>query len=168
MILLTAMGVSLAAALSAQSAGISEHEEERSRRITRAFNELSIDTFAILDDFYAENVEFADPLVVVHGLADLRAYYSKMYRRVEEISFEIHEEVAQDDTHVVTWTMRFRAKKMNRGNEILVDGNSIIRFRDDNKVIYHRDYFDMDQLVYRHIPVLKLLTGFINNRIKRT
>lgn len=163
-----ALPVTLVSVVSVLSApDVTELQAERSIRIAHAFNELNIDTIGILDEFYAADVEFEDPLVEIRGLEDLRAYYTKLYRRVEEIAFEIEDEVAQGDTHVVFWTMRLKARKMNNGEEISLEGNSILRFGEDEKVIYHRDYFDLNEFIYQHVPVLKHFTRYINKRVTR-
>ena len=62
----------------------------------------------------------------------------------------------------IYWQMHLRHKKINSGNTITVEGHSLLR-RQDNRVIYHRDYFDIGSMIYEHLPVL----GWIIRLIKR-
>lgn len=137
--------------------------EERSTRIRDTFNGLDRDHMHVLDDFYAAGVTFEDPLGRIEGLDALREYYANMYRNVSAIQFDFAEEVVQGDTHVVVWTMTVQASGLNHGRPVLLEGNSLIRFGSDDKVVYHRDYFDMGAMVYEYVPVL----GFFVNVVKK-
>jgi len=139
--------------------------DEREAAIEKTFNALRADTMDVLDDFYAADVTFEDPLGRIEGLADLKAYYADMYEDVEEISFAFHEQVVEGNTHVALWTMRVHLKRLNRGREITVEGNSVIRFNAEDRVVYHRDYFDMGAMVYQHVPILKCFIKRINKRL---
>jgi hypothetical protein len=51
--------------------------------------------------------------------------------------------------------MTYAVDKLNGGEPIAIEGNSIIKFGGpEDKVVYHRDYFDVGAMVYEHIPVL--------------
>ena len=139
--------------------------ETRSEKIVRVFNGLGPDTMPLLHEFYAPDVVFEDPLGRIHGRDNLHAYYENMYKTVQEIRFDFSSSVVQDDTHVVVWTMRLKARGLNRGQEVVLDGNSVLRFGADDKVIFHRDYFDMGAFVYQHVPVLLWLVAKVNQRL---
>ena len=49
-------------------------------------------------------------------------------------------------------------------NAIVVEGTTHVRYRDD-KVCYHRDYFDGADLVYEHVPVLGSLIRTIRKKV---
>lgn len=155
----------IAAAMPASPAQEEDAMTERSLRIRSAFNDLDKDTMHLLDDFYAEDVVFADPLGEISGLDDLRAYYEAMYRNVQRIRFDFTGEVAEGDTHVVVWTMTVEAKGLNRGRPVSIEGNSVIRFGEDDKVVYHRDYFDLGAMVYEHVPVVRFLVKKVKQKL---
>lgn len=129
----------------------------RSQKIRSFYNDLNKNTMHLVDDFYSEAVLFEDPVGKLEGRGKVRRYYEKMYESATSIRFDILDEIVQGDTHVAVWKMTMTAKKLNRGKPVVLDGNSVIRFNADNKAIYHRDYFDMGQFIYEHIPVLKQL-----------
>jgi len=138
----------------------------RAERIEHIFNGLNKDTMGLLDDFYHEAVIFEDPLGRIVGLEGIRAYYENLYQGAEEVSFEFTAEVVQDNTHVVVWTMHLKARRLNRGRPFTVDGNSIIRFGEGDKVVYHRDYFDMGDFVYERVPVVRCLVKQVKKRLQ--
>lgn len=138
---------------------------DRFARIQAAFNGLDSSHMHLLDEFYAAGVVFEDPLGRLEGLDALRRYYAGMYRSVTRIHFDFTSELARDDTHVVVWTMTVEAKGLNRGRPVVLEGNSLLRFDADDKVCYHRDYFDMGAMVYEHVPVIGALIRQIKKRL---
>jgi len=142
--------------------------QSRSEKIEFAFNQLTKDTLDLLKEFYAEDVQFQDPLGKIDGREKLIEYYAGMYENVKEIHFEFTAEVVQDNTHVVFWTLRMKVKGLNGGEEVVSDGNSIIEFGDNDLVIKHRDYFDMYEFIYQHIPVVGWLTKKVNKRLEHS
>jgi hypothetical protein len=139
---------------------------ERSKRIVEVFNGLNQETMDILHGFYHPDVHFIDPLGEIHGRADIRKYYENMYHTVQEIRFDFTDEVVTGDTHVAVWTMHLKAAGLNGGKPVVLDGNSVIKFGEDDLVVYHRDYFDMGAFVYQHVPVLGWAVRKVNDKLK--
>jgi SnoaL-like domain len=129
--------------------------EGRIERIATAFNALNKDNMHILDGFYHADVLFEDPLGRIEGLPDLKDYYAQMYENVQSIGFGFTNQIVDGDTHVAVWTMRMRAKGLNKGSEVILDGISLIRFGENDLVVYHRDYFDVGAMVYEQVPVVR-------------
>ncbi len=139
---------------------------DRSKRIRSAFNDLDARNLDVVDQFYAPDVIFEDPLGRIEGREELRAYYAAMYQTVLAIRFEFADDIVQDQSHVAFWSMFLRAPRLNKGREIAVEGNSLIRFGGpEDQVIYHRDYFDMGAMVYHHIPLLGRVVRHIRKRL---
>lgn len=138
--------------------------EETKIRIQKAYNELNINTLSSLDNFYDDGIEFSDPISSVSGLKNLKVYYEKMYKNVKSISFEFHDFIIQDQNVVATWTMTYTTDSLNGGEPIKVSGNSVLKFGANDKVIYHRDYFDAGSMIYEHVPVI----GFFVRKIKHS
>ena len=62
--------------------------------------------------------------------------------------------------------MILSAPGLNNGEEVTLEGNSYIKFNENNLVIYHRDYFDMGEFIYEHIPVLGWTLKKIKNKLR--
>ncbi|MFM1918885.1 MAG: hypothetical protein RLZZ303_519 [Candidatus Hydrogenedentota bacterium] len=138
----------------------------RSERIDFIYNSVNKETMHLLGEFYAEDVVFEDPLGRIEGLPALRAYYENMYKNVQEIRFEITDEVEQGDKHVICWTLRMNVKGLNKGEEVSCIGNSFLKFNEAGLVRYHRDYFDMGEFIYQHVPVVRFFTRQVNKRLE--
>lgn len=138
---------------------------ERAKTIETFFNAVNRDSMHLLDDFYADDVHFVDPLGELHGLEPLRSYYQRMYQPVTAIRFEFSEIQQLGTDAFATWIMVFSSSKLRGGRAISVGGVSHLRFGPDQKVVYHRDYFDLGEMVYEHVPVLGWFTRCLKRRI---
>ncbi len=138
------------------------NNEETKAKISKAYNDLNVNTLDQLENFYAETVEFHDPIGSINGLKNLKDYYREMYKNVKSISFEFHDFIIQDQNVVAFWTMTYSANILNGGAPIKVPGTSHLKFDDLGKVVFHRDYFDVGTMVYEHVPVV----GFVIRKIK--
>jgi len=50
---------------------------------------------------------------------------------------------------------------------VLLDGISVIRFDEEDLVVYHRDYFDVGAMVYEHVPVVRFFVRQVKKRLQR-
>jgi len=118
-----------------------------------------------LSSIYSDCVVFIDPVAKHKGISSVEHYFESLLHNAEHCTFEIHEKLASsDNSYTVTWTMSFKSSKLNGGEVILVDGVSVIKIADE-KIIYHRDYYDLGQMIYENIPVLGRLLSYIKRRI---
>lgn len=124
--------------------------------------QLNRSNLELLDKIYRNDIEFTDPLHRIEGLANLKSYFAYMYDNVQSIHFDYESQVCTESEASIQWLMTFRHNKLNRGKPILVNGSSHLRF--DDKVYYHRDYFDAGQMLYEHIPLVGRLISFIKKR----
>jgi ketosteroid isomerase-like protein len=130
------------------------------------FDKLSMENMGLVDEFYHTNVHFIDPVGEVKGSAQIKKYYENMYQNVKELRFDFSEFHVAGDTVVGVWKMTLKTDKLKSGEEIVVDGNSVIKFDQDGKAVYHRDYFDMGAFVYENIPVVGYVIRNIKSRFK--
>lgn len=140
---------------------------ERSERIRASFNNFRAGNKDVLKELYHPKVVFEDPVGRHDGLEALTKYYDGMYENVTDIHFEFKPDAIDGERHLATWVMTLKASGLNGGEAVIVPGVSEIVFDPaTNLVIYHRDYFDMGQMIYEQVPVLGALIRFIKNRFK--
>lgn len=139
--------------------------QKRLELIRSTFNSLSKNNMEILKDFYAEDIEFTDPVTHVKGLQNLTKYYSHVYGNVIAIKFDFHEINSSDDTYFAKWTMTLQVKGLNSKLPYPTEGLSVMKFNSQNKVIYHRDYLDLGSMVYEQLPVLGPLIKLIKKKL---
>lgn len=127
------------------------------------FNRINRDSLELLNQIYAENIMFQDPLHKVVGRDALYKYFERLYANVISCRFDWHYTATNGAVAFVDWTMHLRHTAIRKGNEIEVVGSSRILF--DGLAINHRDYFDAGSLLYEHIPVIGNLVRLIKNKV---
>ncbi len=138
------------------------------KKVTNFFDNLSVDTVEIVDEFYHPDAQFIDPLVNLHGSEKIKSYYKNIYQPVESIEFEFTDFICEDHKVAAFWTMRLQAPKLNKGKPFNVPGISQLHFdTTSDLVIFHRDYYDLGEFIYERIPVLSLLIKLIKARLSK-
>lgn len=135
-------------------------------KIEKVFNDLRANNLEILDDFYDKETLFVDPLGEHRGLDSVKDYYKNLYKNVESIRFEFSNSISQNSQHYMVWKMYLKASGLKGGEEIVLNGGSLIKFNEKGLVSYHRDYFDMGEFIYEHIPGLSWIISIVKNRLK--
>lgn len=128
-----------------------------------------------LADIYSSDVTFIDPIAAHSGITSVENYFGKLLHNAKYCTFVIHsiekttaiknQGVNESDilNYLATWQMTFTSSRINKGKPISVDGITQLKISND-KIIFHRDYYDLGQMVYENIPLL----GRVIRRIKRT
>ncbi|GGW85696.1 nuclear transport factor 2 family protein [Alteromonas halophila] len=134
----------------------------RFKELYQELSSLNPDDLGLL---YADDVVFIDPITTHRGLTAVTQYFSALTEHAESCQFDIDnviacEKNAQQITHVVTWTMTLIINK--RRPTITLDGITQLRICND-RITYHRDYYDLGEMVYEHIPIL----GWFVKKVKK-
>lgn len=131
------------------------------------YNQLSGHTLQSLALMYHPQVVFIDPVHEIHGLSSLNSYFANAYARLEFCQFDARQQMEQDEQGFVSWRMQFIHPAISKGKVIQVEGCTVLRWQ-DGLIVYHRDYYDLNDMVYRHLPILGWLTGKIKQRMSNT
>ncbi len=115
---------------------------------------LNRKTIDLVDDFYAADATFIDPAGKLEGRDRIRQYLTKTYRDIDSVSFTFDLTLQSQTTVVLSWTMRFSHRRLRHGDEIECHGTSIFQFDPDGHVVHQRDYYDLGEMVYEHLPLL--------------
>lgn len=132
-------------------------------KFLQMYRELNSDNLHLLREVYSSDITFKDPAHEISGLDNLTEYFSALYQNVRSIDFEFRDVVQQGTTCYLQWNMTFRHKSLAGGKAIQVSGTTYLKTDTNNMVCYHRDYFDLGEMLYEHLPLL----GRILNSIKR-
>lgn len=128
----------------------------------RVYQQLGKDNLASLAEAYSPDVIFQDPWHKLQGLAALQAYFTNLYTNLSYCRFTIHQLQEHTNSAFVVWQMDYAHPRLNRGKNIKVDGVSHLQFAE--KVTYQRDYADMGQMLYEHVPLLGAAIRFLKRR----
>ena len=60
-----------------------------------------------------------------------------------------------------------QAARLDKARPIIVDGISHIRYNSAGEAEYHRDYFDMGQMIYDHVPFVRGMVKFVDKRMRK-
>ena len=121
-----------------------------------------------LEKIYADDIRFIDPITTHRGIDEVKRYFSNLLTQAETCKFDISDifycsqqnnQNQSEVTHLVNWTMTLVLK--NNHKKITLDGTTQLGIKDDI-IIYHKDYYDLGEMVYEHVPIL----GFIIRKIK--
>jgi hypothetical protein len=132
-------------------------------RFIKTYQQLNIHSLGLLSHLYRDDVRFQDPFRRVIGLPALTDYFAELYRHVESCSFTFDDTVQQPQAASLTWTMSLKHPRLNGGALITVPGSTFIKF--DEKVFYHRDYFDGGAMLYEHLPLIGFVIRAIKERV---
>ena len=118
-----------------------------------------------LQRIYTKNVEFIDPITTHHGLDEVQAYFANLKEVAASCEFTIIDVISCSNnqagiTHVLNWEMKLVLKKPHKC--VFLSGTTQLKQNDDG-FYYHRDFYDLGEMVYEHIPVL----GWCVKAIKR-
>ncbi|MCL1145019.1 nuclear transport factor 2 family protein [Shewanella marinintestina] len=128
----------------------------------RLYQHLNKDNLHLLAQVYSNDIEFSDPLHHVSGLPALTHYFANLYQNVASIDFDIHQVIHQQGAATLKWTMVFSHSKLNAGEDITVEGVSILGL--NNKIYQHQDFFDLGTMLYEHIPLVGSLVKLVKSK----
>lgn len=126
--------------------------------LIRYFEELTPASLARLPAFYTETAFFKDPFNEVRGVDAIRRIFAHMFERTVEPRFVVTEKLVDDNSAVLVWEFRY-------GQGQRIRGVSHLRFADDGRVAYHRDYWDAAEELYMKLPVLGALMRWLARRL---
>lgn len=131
------------------------------------YQRLDDQNLNLLPTMYTEGIRFVDPAHEIIGIDALHQYFKNLYANVEEINFSFSSPLTGDREAYIRWTFHFLHQRLKKNGSITVNGASYLRFADGYRVCYHRDYFDLGELVYEQLPVLGKMVKTIKKRLGR-
>lgn len=123
---------------------------------------LDTNSISSIRSIYDEDIKFIDPFHEVNGLESLVGYFSKLYANIESCEFKFVEVFTGDSSAMITWNMKFSHRSLSN-RLIEVPGSTEIRFND--KIHYHRDYFDAGKMLYENVPLIGSAIRYIKKKV---
>jgi len=138
----------------------------RFRELYKDLASLQVDD---LEGIYHTDIVFQDPVATHKGIDQVKQYFKRLLTNATHCTFTIHSIIHCHDNdenveHVVVWTMMLKTPKLNNGQAITLDGTSVLKVRDD-RICFHRDYYDMGQMIYEHVPLLGSVVKKLKKRL---
>ena len=119
-----------------------------------------------LENLYDPHVHFIDPAGEIRGRDALMAHLRHQCRELLECRFEFDElhETRGEGRACLVWNMILRHRKINGGRETVTRGISLLEL--DRTVTFHRDWFDLGEMVYEHVPLVGSVVGMIKSKLR--
>lgn len=130
------------------------------------FGQLNKHNLHLLESVYHQNVVFEDAAHRLEGWGQLSDYFSTLYANVIRCHFDITDHQQVNQSGFLIWTMTLAHPKLQNGREVTVNGVTHLRF-EEGRVIYHRDYFDLGEMLYENLPLLGSIIKAIKHRLGR-
>jgi len=121
-------------------------------RLIAFYHELSPENVGRFPEFYSVDAYFKDPFNEVRGVAAIQRIFRHMFQQVERPCFVVTERAASASGVMLIWEFYYRVRLWGRGEIQVMRGVSHLKFADNGKVIYHRDYWDAAEELYMKIP----------------
>jgi hypothetical protein len=136
--------------------------DSRIGKIQSYWNTLSIERLDTLGEVYTSSVQFEDPLSKGTGLDELKAHFERIYRSLPTVTYEYGRSIASSNCFVIEWTMISGFRRSKRA--FALPGISFLEVDADSGLIFKsREYFDLGQGLYQHVPLLGALVRIVKS-----
>ena len=129
------------------------------------FKELFINlNESTLDDivsYYDEIVFFKDPFNEFNGREKLKKLFLHMFITFKNPHFVFIDTIENSEGIFLTWDFNLSYKE----KLFKIHGSSHLKLNDEEKIVYHRDYWDVGEELLLKIPLIKSLYGFFQNKL---
>ncbi len=121
-------------------------------------NESTLDNIVTYDD---ENVFFKDPFNEFNGREKLKKLFIHMFNTLKNPHFVFIDNIENSEGVFLTWDFIFSYKE----KLFKIHGSSHLKLNDEEKIVYHRDYWDVGEEILLKIPLIKSLYGFFQRKL---
>lgn len=128
------------------------------------YRDVSMETLQQLQSIYSDDAVLVDPISKHKGLSEITKYFQSLLENTQTCECIIEHVSEQGAHYFVTWKMKIVHPQLNKGRMFDVNGVSHLKTR-DNKLVFHRDYYDLGEMIYEHVPVLKHVIKTIKRRV---
>ena len=133
-------------------------------RIVVFFETLTPQSVERFGDFYTEHAYFKDPFNEVRGLQEVQRIFGHMFDALQEPRFVITERVVDGEQCFLSWDFHFRFKKFKPEVNQTIRGATHLKLAADDRIRFHRDYWDAAEELYEKLPVIGGLMRWLKKR----
>ena len=131
------------------------------KELTLWYENLKEGSLDEMDFFYDENVFFKDPFNEIEGRDKLIKIFKHMFETLEKPKFVILETIVNSRSAFLTWDFFLRIK----GRAYKIHGSSHLKFNKENRIVYHRDYWDVGEEILLNVPFIRLMYSFFRKKL---
>lgn len=144
----------------------SEAEAEMLARLEDLFVNYTYENLSKnVTEVYAEEFYFRDAFKQFSNGEDLRDYLLHGLKPLDGIRFTFNRVLRDGGDFYIDWTMELDFKKTPPETWEPSIGMSRFRFNSEGRVIFHQDYWDPTDIVYKRIPIVKQLIAYVKTKL---
>lgn len=131
------------------------------------YADFTMEKLKYLPDIYDAAVTFEDPIERVEGIEALSQYFAHGMGNAQSCSFVFEQVIEAENKAFLTWTMHLAHSAIKGGKPFSVPGASLIEFDSNTGLVRnHRDYYDLGDMVYQHLPIIGFLIQQVRKRLE--
>lgn len=139
--------------------------QDPAQRIITFFEQLQPDDVGQICTYYTADATFKDPFNEIRSAVEIAHIFSHMFEALEEPRFAVTERIVQGAQCFLVWDFMFRFRNFRKGELQTIHGGSHLRFADDGRVNYHRDYWDAAEELYEKLPMVGGVMRWLKKRV---
>ena len=128
------------------------------------YRKLDAGNIESVSEIYADDIVFLDPFHRIEGVAGLKLYFFEQYKNADLVEFDFGDAISEGNRYFIQWNMKLKHPRLNSGRTFDVVGSTLFKSNEDNKIIFHRDYFDAGSLLYERLPLVGVLVRWIKRQ----
>lgn len=134
--------------------------------VKKAWSRFDLEALEILEPIYSPGVTFIEPAGKIQGRDQVFSHFRESCKNLIDCRFVFDDqlETVSHDRACLVWSMQFRHRKLSGGRQIITNGISLLEFTDQIK--FHRDWFDLGQTVYEHVPIIGSVIRLIKGKMQ--
>lgn len=118
-------------------------------------------------EVYADGAWFNDTIATEVGAEAIGRYLLRTAEGAESVHAEVQDVAVSGADCYVRWKMEVRAKNLGGGRPIITEGVSQLRFDDEGRIVFHQDFWNPANGIYRHLPFLGPAIRYVDGLIVR-
>jgi len=127
------------------------------------FESLSHTDGARIETFYANDIQFQDPVRKISGLENLRLYHNQFSKNLLQGGFRYTQQTLLHDKAYLSWKLELEYKVPKK--RVTVSGITVLLVAE--KIISHRDYYDAGALFYENLPIVGPIIRALKRQLSR-
>lgn len=144
------------------------HGERLAARFASLYGDLSPSNVqSKVREVYAPDAWFNDTIATESGIAAIEKYLLKTAQGAESVKAKVNAVAVSGSDCYVRWTMEVQTKNLAGGRPIITEGMSQLRFDEQGRIIFHQDFYNPADGIYRHLPLLGPAIRYVNGLIAR-
>lgn len=134
------------------------------KRFKDFYMDIGDTEWAKIDQIYADDICFRDPIKTLRGRTKLYHYLVDHSSQFTGCRFEYLDQVTLSGRAYIKWDMHFFRANSRAINPINIRGVSQLEF-DERGIYFHENFYDAGTVIYENVPVVGSSIRWLKNKL---